>query len=189
MDEALIKLLEEKDYEYITVKEICKKAGVNRSTFYLHYETMSDLLAEAMEYNTKRFTEHFPDRPCDLISEIATLPLEDLIFISSDYLTPYLNFVKDNMSVFKAAYKNPECLKVEKQLKDISKYIIFPIMRRFHIPENEQGYILLFYVKGCMGIIQEWLRRDCKDPIEDIEKMIIDCVCPNRKVSDIYEQN
>ena len=36
MDEALMRLLEHKDYEYITVKEVCKKAGVNRSTFYLH---------------------------------------------------------------------------------------------------------------------------------------------------------
>ncbi|MBQ8872345.1 MAG: helix-turn-helix transcriptional regulator, partial [Clostridia bacterium] len=46
MDEALIRLLEKKNYEFITVKEICTKAGVNRSTFYLHYETMDDLLME-----------------------------------------------------------------------------------------------------------------------------------------------
>ena len=43
-DEALIELLNQKDIEYITVKEICKKAGVNRTTFYLHYETIDDLL-------------------------------------------------------------------------------------------------------------------------------------------------
>lgn len=49
MDEALIRLLEVKDYEYITVKEICEKAGVNRSTFYLHYETVNDLLSECLE--------------------------------------------------------------------------------------------------------------------------------------------
>lgn len=41
MDEALIALLEKKNYEFITVKEICEKAGVNRSTFYLHYETIA----------------------------------------------------------------------------------------------------------------------------------------------------
>lgn len=35
MNEALLILLEKKNYEFITVKEICKKAGVNRSTFYL----------------------------------------------------------------------------------------------------------------------------------------------------------
>lgn len=43
MDEAFLTLLAKKDFEYITVKEICEVAEVNRSTFYLHYETMSDL--------------------------------------------------------------------------------------------------------------------------------------------------
>ena len=46
MDEALLALLEEKDLEYITVKELCHRAGVNRSTFYLHYETIDDLVNE-----------------------------------------------------------------------------------------------------------------------------------------------
>ena len=50
MNEALIECLEKKDFEYITVKEICEKAGVNRSTFYLHYETITDLLKECVEY-------------------------------------------------------------------------------------------------------------------------------------------
>ena len=46
MEEALLALLERKDLEYITVKELCQAAGVNRSTFYLHYETIGDLPAE-----------------------------------------------------------------------------------------------------------------------------------------------
>ena len=50
MDEALITLLEKKDFEYITIKEICNTAGVNRSTFYLHYENVSDLLKETTRY-------------------------------------------------------------------------------------------------------------------------------------------
>ena len=48
MDEAFLALMAKKDFEYITVKEICEVAGVNRSTFYLHYETMSDLLSESV---------------------------------------------------------------------------------------------------------------------------------------------
>ena len=40
MVEALLLLLEKKEYDVITVKEICKKAGVNRSTFYLHYNSV-----------------------------------------------------------------------------------------------------------------------------------------------------
>lgn len=37
MDRAFLELLDKKDLPFITVKEICEKAGVNRSTFYLHY--------------------------------------------------------------------------------------------------------------------------------------------------------
>lgn len=37
MQQALINLLNKKEYEYISIKEICSQAGVNRSTFYLHY--------------------------------------------------------------------------------------------------------------------------------------------------------
>jgi AcrR family transcriptional regulator len=61
MDEALLFLLEKKEYEFITVKEISKKAGVNRSTFYLHYETMDDLLEEAVQYVTNKFSLQFKD--------------------------------------------------------------------------------------------------------------------------------
>lgn len=50
MDKAFLELLEKKDFEYITVKEICEKAEVNRSTFYLHYETIGDLLDESVQY-------------------------------------------------------------------------------------------------------------------------------------------
>ena len=55
MNEALISLLEKKDLEFTTVKEICETAGVNRSTFYLHYETISDLMNETVEMVDKRF--------------------------------------------------------------------------------------------------------------------------------------
>lgn len=37
MQSALISLLDKKDFELISIKEICETAGVNRSTFYLQY--------------------------------------------------------------------------------------------------------------------------------------------------------
>ena len=54
MVEALLLLLEKKEYDFITVKEICEKAGVNRSTFYMHYDTKDDLLVETMKYINAR---------------------------------------------------------------------------------------------------------------------------------------
>lgn len=43
-EEALLSLMEEKDYEKITVKEISEKSTLNRATFYLHYYDKDDLL-------------------------------------------------------------------------------------------------------------------------------------------------
>ena len=60
MDEALLQLLEKKDFAFISVKEICQKAGVNRSTFYLHYENTNELLEETIERLNERFVSSFP---------------------------------------------------------------------------------------------------------------------------------
>jgi len=59
MQSALISLLDKKDFELITIKEICETAGVNRSTFYLHYDNVNDLLQETVEAVYKDFFGRF----------------------------------------------------------------------------------------------------------------------------------
>ena len=88
-DEALIYLLENKDIEYITIKEICNKAGVNRSTFYLHYENINDLVEETMNYINKKFMNYFNENTKEFIEKIKNSKLEDLKLIEKKYLTPY----------------------------------------------------------------------------------------------------
>ena len=39
-------LICEKEYERITVKELCDRARINKKTFYHYYETLDALLAE-----------------------------------------------------------------------------------------------------------------------------------------------
>ena len=62
MNDALIKLLETKDYEYITIKEICRIASVNRSTFYLHDENMNDLIKGTMRWLNSSINSDFESR-------------------------------------------------------------------------------------------------------------------------------
>lgn len=57
MNDSLLYLLEKKDFEFITVKDICSLANVNRSTFYLHYENTYDLLEEVITNATNSFNE------------------------------------------------------------------------------------------------------------------------------------
>lgn len=175
MDKALIELLERKDFEYITVKEICEKAGVNRSTFYLHYETISDLLEETTEYIMNDFLSRFDRSPEIFINQIESAELNELILINDIFLEPYLSFILEHKSVFTAAFRNPLCMKSAMHFSNIKKFILKPILKRFNIPDDEQKYWISYYTSGVTAIVKEWTDSGCKEPIEKIEKIIIEC--------------
>ena len=172
-DEALIYLLEKKDIEYITVKEICNKAGVNRSTFYLHYESINDLLDETMNYINKKFINYFDESTREFIEKIKFASLKDLKLIERKYLNPYLNFIKENKKIFKASFHNPTGMNVYDKYIYLKKYVLMPILERFNVPEKEKNYLIAFYINGIIAIIREWIDKDCKDLIDDIENIII----------------
>ena len=44
LKESLIEILQERPIERVTVKEICDRADINRSTFYVHYGSPQELL-------------------------------------------------------------------------------------------------------------------------------------------------
>ena len=175
-DEALINLLEKKEIDYITIKEICNKAGFNRSTFYLHYENISDLIVECMEYINTKFLSQFNKNTNVFINEIEDSKLEDLYLIKSEYLTPYLTFIKENKNIFKATLFNPDAMQANKRINSLEKHVIIPIMKRYDIPEEKIKYILSFYIHGIVAIVNEWIKSNCKDSIEEIQNIIIECV-------------
>lgn len=177
-DEALIILLEQKDIDYITVKEICEKAGVNRSTFYLHYDTVDDLLNETLDYIVKKLINHFNKEPKDFILSLNTLDKKDLVLINEEYLRPYLEFIKENKKAFIAVFKNPVVMKANEAYSGLEEYIFNPILDKYGMPNNKKKYILQFYVSGIVAIIKEWTINDCKDSIDDIMDIIIECVRP-----------
>lgn len=178
MDEALIALLEQKDLEYITVKEICQQAGVNRSTFYLHYETISDLVNEAVERINERFLSYFPQRAEEFLAGLSCRAREDLILVTRAYLIPYLNFIRDNKKVYRAAFRNPSDMQAHTRYEHLKLHILEPILERFNIPEAQRPYRIAYYVEGIIAIVREWLRRDCADEVEMIADIIEACVCP-----------
>ena len=86
MDEALITLLEKKDFEYITIREICATAGVNRSTFYLHYENTADLLKETTRYIIDKHLAYYEVDKQRISLNFEACKREELLFITDKYL-------------------------------------------------------------------------------------------------------
>ncbi len=74
LSDALVQLIQEKDYSAITVNDIIERANVGRSTFYAHYQTKDDLLLDQM------------DRVIEFLSQASPQPQDFPYFPSLGFL-------------------------------------------------------------------------------------------------------
>lgn len=176
MDEAFLELLEEKDFAYITVKELCAKAGVNRSTFYLHYETLADLLAESAQHIIDRFVAAMPHDTQEFLEKLPERPVEELYLITPEYLVPYLTYVKEHRRVFRTTVEQASALRMNDAYEALSRHVFLPILNRFGVSAADREYLMAFYISGLMAIINRWLQADCQDSIEHIISVMQTCI-------------
>lgn len=172
MDKAFLELLEKKDFEFITVKEICEKAGVNRSTFYLHYETIGDLLDESVQYMFDQLFEYFPDKDTHVMNDIKNAELADLYLITPHFLEPYLTYISEHKRLFATALKKSDSLRLGDSYDKLFTHVLSRILDRFGIPENRKKYMLKFYIYSIIAVIGEWLKNDCAESIDFIIEII-----------------
>ncbi len=175
MDEAFIELLNKKAFEYITVKEICEVSGVNRSTFYLHYETINDILLESAEYISNKFSSYFEKNNVNF-DFIRTAPKEELIFITSEFLIPWLTFIRDNKILYYTVLKQFDSISYGVNMYEGVYHAVYEVMDRYSIPEQNRSYMIQFYFEGLNAIVKEWLKDDCCRSIDEIVQIIKECV-------------
>ena len=172
MDEAFMEILEQKDFEYISIREICERAGVNRSTFYLHYETVNDLLEESINCMNEKFLEYFNQSGDAFVGRIPTADLDELYLVTPVYLKPYLEYIKEHQRIFLTAMKRSTALRLGDTFDRMYTHVLNPIMERFSIPEKEKKYLLSFYMNGILAVIKTWISGNCEDDIDYIVKII-----------------
>lgn len=168
MDQALLRLLERKDFPLITVKELCREAEVSRSTFYLHYETVADLLSETTDALLRQFLDSMGRRPEDFLQSIAARPLGELRLVTEEYLVPYLRYLRDHRRIFQTALAHADIFRLEEAYAQLFRHVFTPILDRFQVPEGEREYLVAFYLHGLLAVISQWLRRDCPEDVETL---------------------
>ena len=55
IEQALFKLMDECEFEKISVTDVAAKAGVGRATFYRYFKRKEDVIVYYFEHNTKNF--------------------------------------------------------------------------------------------------------------------------------------
>ncbi|MCR5481994.1 MAG: TetR/AcrR family transcriptional regulator [Clostridia bacterium] len=96
MQDAMIDLLFEKHFTQITIMDVCRRAGVNRSTFYAHYQNLSELQNEALS-----------EKLIDLWRKTRRIS-HDRFHFNVAYLEAFLEFIKANRNLIYIINNNVE---------------------------------------------------------------------------------
>lgn len=163
MDAALVKLLEEKPFQAISVTDVCKAANANRSTFYSHYSNTLDLLNEVKDQTMQDFYASFEHLP------------RKAALTDRNFLDTYLRFVEEHKQLFRVFLENINLfdgfdilMKLESDMKDISP-------AKSARDKKLSRYELLFTASGITSIVSFWLESGCKESRDELADIILDC--------------
>ena len=166
--EAIRKTFEEMicemDYERISIKELTERARINRKTFYLHYNSLDDLLRELQNEMAKDFIKRTQnlERPRDmdkitreffLVSEGAG-PLHEKLLCSGSYNYISRRITNEIMSVTWGADG-----------------------RRTNTDPYVQNIIMTFVSQSTIEIYKQWIADGKKIPLEEIIALTTKLIC------------
>ena len=100
MDEALILLLEKKEYSFITIKEICEKTG---KEFVVKYAWAEEYVSPVFGKNTDEWCEEFGVEKCGSIKEVCE-KADYIVVLAPSNPEKHLAYVKEVFKYKKNTY-------------------------------------------------------------------------------------
>lgn len=160
MKQAMLELMNTTTFDKITVRLICDRAGVNRSTFYAHYTDIYDMI-EQMETNLqKKLLDSYP------VPEIVT-PL------SLDSLRIFLNFIKEHKYFYQIALKARWEFPLKHGFNPLWNQVVKPFCLKAGITsEDEMIYYFVGFQAGFTMILKRWVEQGCLENTDQIAHII-----------------
>lgn len=160
---TLIDLMSEKDFNNITIKEICEIADLNRGTFYLHYQDINDLLASIEDEIFIEFEKGF-----------NRFDVSDLEKNFSSLLRFIFEFFYNNKTACQVLIIQKTDIAFLRKLKEVVRKSFIKYMNNTYKSVDPQtyDYYLSFLVSGCIGIIKNWISNDMQESPEQICKIV-----------------
>lgn len=146
---AIYELLLKKDFDNISIKEICEKAGVSRMSFYRYYSTKEDIF---IVFCDETFDAFFQE-----ISHSPTLTMKDMFIMFFTNLKKYHR----EIDMLKKAQRDTILLAQFEQYSSYmaSKMNLGNILNPFDIP---------FFSGGLFNVVIRWSNRNYIDTPEDM---------------------
>ena len=154
---ALMSMLQEKSIYHLSIRDLCQRAGINRSTFYKYYGNQFDLLAEM---------EH------DLLDDIETF-LNEHSIRNIDALVQALQYLESNIRFVRLMINANVDPEFPGRLFSLS-----PIQRSLHavidpyLSEAEREYALNFLLFGGFQVVRMWINKEERESPEQLAALL-----------------
>lgn len=156
LKEALIQLMLEKPIKDITVREIAELADVSRGTFYLYYRDVYDMVDKLQNLLLDELTE-IMDRIDSRASDAAYKAILSTLLL-----------VKDESSLFRALLGPNGSHEFINSLSVILDKPLSDSIRPLATGESTVRLVSGFFIKGFIGLIEEWLLDGLRETPENM---------------------
>lgn len=149
IEKAFVELLQTNELKNISVSDICKLTGLNRSTFYANFLDIYDLADKVREKLEKDFAEVFTNSSPD--QQNGALKM--------------FQHIKDNQIFYKTYFKLG--------YDEAHQVLIYDTTRAQKDFDNSHiRYHIEFFRNGLNAIIKMWLSSGCAESPEEMAKII-----------------
>ena len=165
--EALIDLILEKPLVSITVKDICARADINRSTFYLHFKDVTDILRTTEDEIIEHMREHAHERECRELQEIK------------EFFIDFLEQIRNNpriMKVIQVLCSEQGDPYFVRKLQTMTYEAFLDGWDMHMMPEmSEQRKLLVFsyIISGMVSMLSTWATRAQDTPTEQVVSLLM----------------
>lgn len=156
---AFLALLEEKEFEKITVTDIVRRADVNRSTFYAHYPDVPGLVEEITEDAFSHAAELMREVDC---RQLFTEPLP--------FLQRLTRPLVENQQMYRLLLQTGMAMV---HLEKLKKRLIRSTEAYLNLSEQSPDYDFFlirirFSIGGLLDVCVQWLRGDLNCTVDEI---------------------
>lgn len=141
---ALKHLLEIKPIEKISVKDIAETCGVNRHTFYYHFDDVYDLLEWSFEEDANR-----------------VLPKEIVYSNWRNDVLAFFQYLYDNkkftLNIFNSPRRSYMLRFFRAHLEKCIRGFAVIVSQNMNIDRADFEFVISFYANGIVGLISQWM--------------------------------
>lgn len=151
---AFMELLKKYPFSKITIQKLAGQCGVNRQTFYYHFDNIYDLMSKAFEY--------------ELVYESRIYEEVNWEYVMSSFL----RWLKEHRAIIRNILANAELPYLKRAIypliaRSISGISFSSENSQFTEKQREE-FCINFLTIGITQYVLEWVESDFREPIEDI---------------------